>query len=283
MRTTRGGPGRGESTRGGRHPALAGVRGGGAEVRTRAGRPTRVWARCRAHEGAPVTEGRTAPASSTRCFVLDTSVLLSDPWSLTRFDEHEVVLPLVVISELEGKRHHPELGWFARTALRMLDELRIEHGRLDAPVPIGTAGGTLHVELNHTDPEVLPAGFRTDANDSRILACALNLAADRRRDGLGEVVLVTKDMPLRVKAAAVGLTADEYHALDVVPSGWTGMVDVEVGSDDVDALFREGVIDLDAARELPANTGLRLVGTSAALGRVTADKRVRLVRGDREA
>src|SRR6185312_8091394 len=144
-------------------------------VRTRAGRPTRVWARCRAHEGAPVTEGRYAPEpASTRCYVLDTSVLLSDPWSMTRFDEHEVVLPLVVISELEGKRHHPELGWFARTALRQLDELRIQHGRLDAPVPIGTGGATLHVELNHTDPEVLPAGFRTDANDSRILACALN-------------------------------------------------------------------------------------------------------------
>jgi PhoH-like ATPase len=221
--------------------------------------------------------------SPTRCYVLDTSVLLADPWSLTRFDGHEVVLPLVVISELEAKRHHPELGWFARTALRQLDDLRITHGRLDAPVPIGSGGATLHVELNHTDPEVLPAGFRTDANDSRILACALNLAAERRADGRGEVVLVTKDMPLRVKAAAVGLQADEYHALDVVPSGWTGMVDVEVGSDDVDALFRDGVIDLDAARELPANTGLRLVGTSAALGRVTADKRVRLVRGDREA
>ncbi len=221
--------------------------------------------------------------SPARCYVLDTSVLLSDPWSLTRFDGHEVVLPLVVISELEGKRHHPELGWFARTALRQLDELRILHGRLDAPVPIGS-GATLQVELNHTDPEVLPAGFRSDANDSRILACALNLATERRAAGLGEVVLVTKDMPLRVKAAAVGLAADEYHALDVVPSGWTGMADVEVGSDDVDALFHDGVIDLDAARDLPANTGLRLVGGgSAALGRVTADKRVRLVRGDREA
>jgi PhoH-like ATPase len=232
-----------------------------------------------------VTDRRIAPDShAIRCYVLDTSVLLSDPWSLTRFDEHEVVLPLVVITELEGKRHHPELGWFARTALRMLDELRIEHGRLDAPVPIGTAGGTLHVELNHTDPEVLPAGFRTDANDSRILACALNLAADRRRDGLGEVVLVTKDMPLRVKAAAVGLTADEYHALDVVPSGWTGMSDLEVASSDIDALFRDGVIDNESARELPCNTGLRLTGGgSAALGRVTADKRVRLIRGDREA
>ena len=222
--------------------------------------------------------------SPARCYVLDTSVLLSDPWSLTRFDGHEVVLPLVVISELEGKRHHPELGWFARTALRQLDELRILHGRLDAPVPIGSGGATLHVELNHTDPDVLPAGFRSDANDSRILACALNLAADRRAAGLGEVVLVTKDMPLRVKAAAVGLASDEYHALDVVPSGWTGMADVEVGSDDVDALFHDGVIDLDAVRDLPANTGLRLLGGgSAALGRVTADKRVRLVRGDREA
>jgi PhoH-like ATPase len=231
-----------------------------------------------------VTEGRTAPGSdAARCYVLDTSVLLSDPWSLTRFEEHEVVLPLVVISELEGKRHHPELGWFARTALRMLDELRVEHGRLDAPVPVGTAGGTLHVELNHTDPEVLPAGFRTESNDSRILACALNLAAERRLDGRGEVVLVTKDIPLRVKAAAVGLRADEYTALDVVPSGWTGMSDLEVTQADVDALFKEGVIDHDQARELPCNTGLRLTGPASALGRVTADKRVRLVRGDREA
>src|SRR3954465_9990180 len=278
MRTTRGGPGRGESTRGGRHPALAGVRGGVAEVRARAGRPTRVWARCRAHEGAPVTEGRIAPApESTRCYVLDTSVLLSDPWSLTRFDEHEVVLPLVVISELEGKRHHPELGWFARTALRQLDELRILHGRLDAPVPIGSGGATLHVELNHTDPEVLPAGFRSDANDSRILACALNLASERRVDGRGPVVLVTQDMPLGVKAAAVGLTADEYHALDVVPTGWTGMADLEVTADDVDALLKEGGIARGAARGLPCHTGLRLSGGgSAALGRVTADKRVRI-------
>jgi PhoH-like ATPase len=242
-----------------------------------------------------------------RCYVLDTSVLLSDPWAITRFEEHEVVLPLVVVSELEGKRHHPELGWFAREALRLLDDLRIRHGRLDVPVPIGEAGGTVRVELNHTDPEVLPSGFRTDGNDSRILACALNLAAERQlsatrvaatteRVTVGAdpadvgVVLVTKDMPLRVKAAAVGLAADEYHAQDVVPSGWTGLADVEVPSSElVDTLFREGVLDLvgtdlEWVRELPCHTGLKLVGTgTAALGRVTPDKRVRLVRGDREA
>lgn len=217
--------------------------------------------------------------SSVRTYVLDTSVLLSDPWAVIRFAEHEVVLPLVVISELEDKRHHHELGWFAREALRMLDDLRLEYGRLDRPVPIGSENGTLQVELNHTDPSVLPVGFRTDSNDSRILACALNLAADGK-----DVVLVSKDIPLRVKAGAVGLPADEFRAHDVVPSGWTGMTELDVGSGAIDALFAEGVVDIDEARELPCHTGIRLLGgTSSALGRVTPDKRVQLVRGEREA
>ncbi|WP_158849403.1 PhoH family protein [Saccharothrix deserti] len=216
--------------------------------------------------------------------MVDTSVLLSDPLATTRFAEHEVVLPLVVISELEGKRHHPELGWFAREALRLLDDLRLQHGRLDNPVPIGDHGGTLRVELNHSDPEVLPAGFRTDSNDARILACALNLAAE------GNVVtLVTKDMPLRVKAGAVGLAAEEYRAHDVTLSGYSGMSDVDVDQSVVDALYRESVIDptlfdLGHIAELPCHSGLRLLaGTSSALGRVTPDKQIRLVRGDREA
>ncbi|MFC7341931.1 PhoH family protein [Saccharopolyspora griseoalba] len=220
----------------------------------------------------------TSDGGEVRTYVLDTSVLLSDPWAMARFAEHHVVLPLVVISELEGKRQHPELGWFAREALRVLDDLRIQHGRLDKQVPVGSEGGSLHVELNHSDPSVLPPGFRTDSNDSRILACALNLAAEGNR-----VVLVTKDMPLRVKAASVALEAEEYRAQDVVSSGWSGMADVDVGSNSVDALFKDGVADLDEARDLPPNTGVRmLAGSQSALGRVTADKQVKLVRGDRE-
>ena len=211
-------------------------------------------------------------------------MLLSDPWAVTRFVEHAVVLPLVVIGELEGKRHHPELGWFAREALRLLDDLRQRHGRLDKPIPIGPSGGTLHVELNHSDPGVLPPGFRADSNDARILACALNLAAETEG-----VALITKDIPLRVKAAAVGLEADEYRAQDVTPSGWTGMADLELPAEALDALYRDGELDpatygvVDAA-EYPCNTGLRLMAPSAsALGRVTKDKQIQLVRGDREA
>jgi PhoH-like ATPase len=214
-----------------------------------------------------------------RTFVLDTSVLLSDPAALVRFGDDEVVLPLVVISELEGKRHHPELGWFARQALRMLDDLRTQYGRLDAPVPIGDTGGTLHVELNHSDPIVLPPGFRSGDNDARILAVARSLSADGR-----DVVLVTKDMPLRVKAASVGIAADEYRAQQAVDSGWTGMVELEVTADDLDRLYSDERIALPGAGELPCHTGLVLLSPrGSALGRVTADKQVRLVRGDREA
>jgi PhoH-like ATPase len=233
---------------------------------------------------APSTAGTSGnhprpPHHPVKTYVLDTSVLLSDPWAITRFAEHDVVLPLVVISELEGKRHHPELGWFARESLRLLDDLRLTHGRLDQPITVTDVGGSLHVELNHTDPSVLPSGFRTDTNDARILACSLNLAAEGR-----DVVLVTKDTPLRVKAGAVGLPADEYRAQDVVNSGWTGMAELAVRQADVDALFESGRIDLDEARDLPCHTGVRLLaGTQSALGRVGADKQVVLVRGEREA
>ena len=210
-------------------------------------------------------------------FVLDTSVLLSDPGAIARFAEHEVVLPLVVVSELEGKRDHPELGWFARQALRRLDDLRIEHGRLDQPIPM--AQGTLRVELNHVDTSVLPAGVRGNDGDSRILAVAANLAAE----GF-EVVLVSKDLPLRVKAASIGLMAQEYRAELAVNSGWTGMDELEVSGAELDQLYADGRLDLEQARELPTHTGLVLLSErGSGLGRVAPDKSVRLVRGDRDA
>jgi PhoH-like ATPase len=217
--------------------------------------------------------------NTRRTYVLDTSVLLSDPGALSRFDEHDVVLPLVVIGELEDKRDHPELGWFARQTLRMLDDLRVQHGRLDAPVPIGEQGGTLHVELNHSDPSVLPAGFRNDSNDSRIMVVALNLRGEGR-----DVCLVTKDVPLRVKAAAVGLATEEYRGLGVIDAGWTGMTELSVEEPELQALYEHGSAYLPAAAELPTHTGLVLLSSrGSALGRVMPDKQVRLVRGDRDA
>ena len=220
-----------------------------------------------------------ADRSTRRTYVVDTSVLLADALALERFEEHDVVLPLVVISELEAKRHHPELGYFARTALRLLDDLRLAEGRLDHPVSVGEVGGTLRVELNHTDPMILPAGFRLGDNDTRILAVATNLAAEGC-----DVVVVSKDLPMRVKASSVGLAAEEYRAELVVESGWTGMTELDVPGTVVDELYELERIDLAEARDLPCHTGLVLVSErGSALARVTPDKQIRLVRGDREA
>ncbi len=218
-------------------------------------------------------------ADTRRTYVLDTSVLLSDPRALLRFDEHDVVVPVVVVTELEAKRSHPELGYFARQALRLLDDLRIENGRLDEPMPVGESGGTVRVELNHTEVSVLPSGLQLGDNDTRILAVARNLELEGR-----SVVLVSKDLPMRVKASSVGLDAEEYRAQLVVETGFTGMAEVDVSVADIDRLYDEQVIDIPEALDLPCHTGLVLLSErGSALGRVTADKQVRLVRGDREA
>lgn len=221
----------------------------------------------------------------TRTYVLDTSVLLSDPRAMLRFAEHDVVLPVVVITELEAKRHHAELGFFARSALRMLDDLRVEHGRLDHAVPVGDAGGSLRVELNHVDASVLPSGFRLGDNDTRILAVARNLADEGR-----DVTLVSKDLPLRIKASACGLAAEEYRAELAVDSGWTGMAELHLAEGQMAELWQAEHLDLADIDLTGQDPGPLLCHTGvvvhsprgSALGRVTEDKRLRLVRGDQE-
>ncbi len=217
-------------------------------------------------------------ATDQKVYVIDTSVLLSDPQALKHFAEHEVVLPLVVINELEAKRHHPELGHAARVVLRYLDDLRTTYGRLDRSVPVNELEGTVRVELNHSDPEVLPPGFRLGDNDSRILAVALNYRAEGR-----EVVLVSKDLPLRVKAASVGLAAEEYKHEQARDVGWTGMVELELTASEIDALYDSGGVTNPEIDELPCHTGVvARGGGSSALGRIHADKTLRLIRSDRD-
>ncbi|WP_424465200.1 PhoH family protein [Pseudoclavibacter helvolus] len=220
----------------------------------------------------------TAPESSisTRTYVLDTSVLLSDPRALFRFAEHAVVIPVVVITELEKKRHDPELGYFARQALRFLDELRIKHERLDFPIAIGEAGGTLRVELNHSNMSVLPSGMQLGDNDTRILAVAQNLAGE----GLA-VTVVSKDLPMRVKASAIGLAAEEYRAELARDTGYTGVAEISLGADELDTLYADEHVTTEVVDGLPVNTSLVIHSDrGSALGRVSGKGAVRLVRGD---
>jgi len=210
--------------------------------------------------------------------VLDTSVLLSDPKAIFRFAEHAVVLPVVVVTELEAKRHDPEIGYFARQALRNLDELRIQHERLDFPIAVGQAGGSLRVELNHSNMSVLPSGLQLGDNDSRILAVAMNLS----NDGL-DVVVVSKDLPLRVKAASVGLAAEEYRAELAIDSGYTGLAEIDVSSEQMSELYDSDVISSRLVQDLPINTSLVIHSDrGSALGRVIGKGELKVVRGDRD-
>ena len=233
-------------------------------------------------EGTDVTQPATSPdlhdatAVRLRSYVIDTSVLLSDPNALLHFAEHQVIVPLVVVTELEAKRHHPELGFFARKALRFLDDVRASYGRLDQPVAINDAGGRLHVELNHTDPGVLPVGFRLGDNDSRILAVAANFAHEGR-----DVVLVSKDLPLRIKAAAVGLRAEEYRHEQPADTGWTGLVEAEVSGPELDELYDLGSIWADVDAPVHAGVVVR-AGASSALARRHADGRLHLIHTERD-
>ncbi|WP_181436796.1 MULTISPECIES: PhoH family protein [unclassified Curtobacterium] len=222
----------------------------------------------------------TADSSTSvaqRTYVLDTSVLLSDPRALFRFAEHAVVLPVVVVSELEAKRNDPEIGYFARQALRLLDELRIEHERLDFPIAIGD-GGSFRVELNHSNQSVLPSGLQLGDNDSRILAVASNL----KNDGL-DVVVVSKDLPLRVKASSIGMAAEEYRAELAVDSGYTGIADLQVSGEQMSDLYEKEEIRSSKLDGVPVNTGVIIHSErGSALGRVHVAGAVALVRGDRE-
>jgi len=205
-------------------------------------------------------------------------VLLADPAALGKFEEHDVVIPLVVLMELEAKRLHPELGWSAREALRALERLRTEHGTLTDPIVVNDAGGTARVELNHIDTSSLPLAFSSSDNDHRILAVGRNLA-DKGLD----VTLVSKDLPLRLKASVVGLGAEEYrNELADGNQGWTGMVELDVTADAVEHLYAERVVALDEAAAVPVNAGLVLRSSrGSALARRCADGRAHLVDGDR--
>ena len=155
------GPGPAAELETGALSARAGLRGAnsGSRPGQRARRP-----------GAERGAGR-APTCSTPASCSPTRTRCS------RFDEHEVVLPVVVITELEAKRHHPELGYFARAALRLLDELRVQHGRLDEPVA-DRRRRRHRCASSSTTPtrRRCRPGFRLGDNDTRILAVARNLA-----------------------------------------------------------------------------------------------------------
>ena len=176
--------------------------------------------------------------TDTRTYVLDTCVLLADPNAVLRFDEHHVVLPLVVIEELDRKKTAlDDVGRNARLALRQIEELRsTSPGGLRDPLPL-PSGGTVRIEANHVDTP-LPAYLDRAKADHRILCVAMGL----------EATLVTKDAALRIKGSQLGVAVEDYRG-DTAPveEHSTGILELDVDAGVLDDLHRDGKATLDAA------------------------------------
>ncbi|HLF42971.1 MAG TPA: PhoH family protein [Acidimicrobiia bacterium] len=198
-------------------------------------------------------------------FVLDTCVLLADPQSPLRFDENDVVLPLVVIEELDRKKTRlDEVGANARAAIRLIEELGASRrGGLREPVPL-PGGGTLRIELNGITSERLPAALDPQTPDHRILATCLNLVEER------PAVLVTKDAALRIKGAQLGVAVQDYRA-DTVPVEQlhSGLAEHLTEGEVIDRLFDQGKIELEGVEaEVNQFLILRAGASRSALARV---------------
>jgi PhoH-like ATPase len=201
-----------------------------------------------------------------RTYVLDTNVLIADPDAPGRFEEHDVVIPLTVVEELDKLKTRPdETGASARRAIRALEALR-EQGNLSAGVAL-PGGGRLWVEVNHAGRLILPEGLSSDSDDNRILATTANLA--KELGGERGVVLVSKDASLRIKAEALKLAAEEYrHERVAIEEGYLGVATVEVAGG-LDELYASRGGSVAADQPLWANQFVVLrSGSQSALGQV---------------
>ncbi|HEX7099228.1 MAG TPA: PhoH family protein [Acidimicrobiia bacterium] len=196
-----------------------------------------------------------------RTFVLDTCVLLADPNAVLRFDEHEVVLPLVVVEELDRKKTRlDEVGANARAAIRLLESLGASRpGGMREPVAL-PSGGTLRIEINGINSDRLPPVLDPTTPDHRILSTCFNLDAP---------VLVTKDASLRIKGAQLGIEVQDYRADTVqVDQVYSGIVEHVTDEATVDRLFEEGKITLDLGALVNEFVVLRAGRSRSGLARV---------------
>ncbi|GFN30375.1 PhoH family protein [Paenibacillus xylaniclasticus] len=145
-----------------------------------------------------------------KIFVLDTNVLLHDPQAIFAFDDNEVIIPAIVLEEIDSKKRlADELGRNARTVSRLLDRMR-EEGHLHEGIVL-PSGGLLKVELNHRSFVRVQEMFGEMSNDNRILAVALNYHMEEQEKGTNaRIVLVSKDVLVRIKADVLGLEAQDY-------------------------------------------------------------------------
>lgn len=187
----------------------------------------------------------------TKIYVLDTNVLLQDPTAIFSFEDNEVVIPAVVLEEIDSKkRYMNEVGRNARHISKLIDSFR-EKGKLHEKIVLDN-GGSLKIELNHRSFQQLQEIFIEKTNDNRILAVAKNLANEEENKVDGkQVILVSKDALIRVKADALGIVAQDFLSDRVIEHEYlyTGQKEIYVNIDKIAQFYEEGEIHLDEFKQ----------------------------------
>jgi PhoH-like ATPase len=223
----------------------------------------------------------------SKIYVLDTNVLLQDPNSIFSFEENEVVIPAVVLEEVDSKkRYMDEIGRNARHVSKLIDGLRLI-GKLHEKIPL-PSGGFLRIELNHRSFHELQEIFIEKTNDNRILAVAKNLSIEEETTENGRpVILVSKDTLVRVKADAIGLLAEDFLSDRVVEIDriYTGYLDLYISGDDLNRFYEKNELILSEVTNHPFYPNQFVImknalgGSASAIGTVdkTGKKVKRLV------
>ncbi|MTH52586.1 AAA family ATPase [Bacillus mangrovi] len=211
-----------------------------------------------------------------KVYVLDTNVLLQDPNSIYSFDDNEVVIPAVVLEEVDSKkRYMDEVGRNARQVSKLIDALR-EKGKLHEKIPLHN-GGVLRIELNHRSFHELQDIFVEKTNDNRILAVANNLSNEEKTKEDGRpVIIVSKDTLVRVKADALGLIAEDFLSDRVVEVDhvYTGFLDLYIEKDSLDKFYEKNELTLAEVTNHPFYPNQFVImkdalgGSSSAVGMV---------------
>lgn len=215
----------------------------------------------------------------SKIYVLDTNVLLQDPNSVYAFEDNEVVIPAIVLEEVDSKkRYMDEIGRNARHFSKTMDSLRGK-GKLHEGVLLDT-GGRLRVELNHRSFEKLKGSFADMTNDNRIIAVALNLLLEEQEKPDGkEVILISKDALVRVKADALGIPAEDFLNDRVIEfdNVYSGYVEMYVDTDILNSFYTNHELDASELSQYPLYPHQFIImknalgGSSSAIGKVDFD------------
>ena len=194
-----------------------------------------------------------------KIFVIDTNVLLTDSNSILNFNDSDIIIPLKVLDEIDNhKKRQDSVGIHARGTIRKLDELRSKGDLFEG---VNLEGGTLFVKKY--DPFVLPDDLNLDNPDNQIIATAMTIQKENKKS---KVVMVSRDINMRVKCDSLGIKSEDYsndQVVEDIDTLYTGVVEHLVDDQVIDSVYKDEQVYLEKDEvSLQPNQFVMLISSS---------------------